>query len=1153
MLQANLKIDLFMLLVLALSSKFPSFPVNSIRAQLMLSICTLMSYGWDIFILVRRVNTESIYSYPSVIAIRFFGAVMMLSKAILFYEFLQNVQGAQRVRKYLHRRFRLFLFPLEQPKRIMRDVRGRYLALAWLHVVSFCMFLSLWFILVYVMDYNVYFLNGFSSQYLIWFLAGKAATTLACIFGLWYDIDVCLCLLHFGCCVFTMPAIRRYIRQRRAVLGGYPLAVSFFPFRFTLWQILKAVDLLVGGGLWVIVGMNAGSRKALEATMYAFLASLGFVLCVSDVWSLLIIIGIRWLLSRNKMLQKLPVTLRAAIPSAQASMYSDDSELDEFNLRCPIPIQPEKHQASKSNKKQPSGSKRNTVAHLKKDPISMASLMTTFLFPGRYLQEDGDVQSLSSDSDNGDNDDKDGEDSDVDHDWDEQSKLIAKKIEDKVQSTWSKFQQALTSYRNKVSNPGSKEASQIKRNKKRSGKGSKKTRIGVDPLSMTSFIEDMEEGKFQEADDEVETAPSYVDIGEIKVGTLRKKPVVEQSLLQSLRLQKEAEDSLLDDSKVGDDTMREGEMSFLTDDMSFLSANTNMSLATPFSSIKKAAGSTWFSSLQMKSSSKKARILPSLITDTRGDEENIPGWENDDRDDDVQDASELNASLQQEDETLQNTRRRMKVVNDIEDGTGAKDDSTMNHDFEEFDVLDQRIDQPYVRPKADGSSASKVEGANPIHRLRLASANKPTRVSVDVEDMEETGGFADSDNDNDRYANNKRYPIRKKLDFGEEENEVVAQEVTGKGQLTKKLMTKEIKVGADPLSQHFQQRMLCPNEELLQEKWKHWRYRWLASYLIPLRAQRVQFSWPLTTTGTTRGSGESSEATTLQTRPAYFDTQEEEFASRELLLQRLHALESSLRDLLERHPLHFQVFASSKHETTNEELSPSSLRPPSSPSSLDLLSPRKVFAQTLLRDDSGRLGVCIDDSSTIEEQATSRSKKEKTTWASKLFSGKSSSSANNTATSVSSASYLLVLWEFSIVPTGIKVAKQQQHANQVVHIATDFFIETHLCIDPSFVLEATPEKQALWHSYEEFLFRSLHWDTLPRYAHQVLDKDTKRLESRVDWTMFHVVAIDYAVLNPSTAKGGKGAKKRRQKTQATSSPDKPGLSSAELANAALFG
>eukprot|EP01033_Poteriospumella_lacustris_P006882 gene6882-4955_t len=965
LLRSNLQINLFVILVLAASTHFSHFPSGSIRTQLLIALCTLGSFGWDLFVLIRRISLGKGMSRATVITIRVFAALMMTSKAIVFYAFLRQVDGAQRVRKYLHRRFRLFLFPFEQPKRIMRDVRGRYLALAWIHVVSLVMFVTLWVVLVYVLDYNIFFLDSFSSQYLAWFLAGKAATTLACIFGLWYDIDVYLCLLHFGCCAFTMPAIRRYIRQRRAVLGGYPLAVSFYPLRFFLWQLLKGVDLMVGVGLWVIVGLSASSRRDTEASMYAFLASLGFVLCVSDIWSVLIIVGIRWLLSRYKMLQKLPVSLRAAIPSAQASFYSDDSELDDFNLRCPVPIavdkgrhrQPPSSSSSSSQKakRQRLSSDRSVVANLKRDPIALSSLMT--------------------------------------------SKLIARRIEDKVQSTWSKFSQALKRY-----GKGAQPAASMPRVKK---PRHRKRRVAIDPFALDHRL-----------------------------------PLVKW-------------------------------------------------ISSPFRAAMAA---------------KPSRVLPTLIPDRRADD-HVPGWEDDyDADNGPgAGADDLDVSLQDEDERLGTTRRRQKVArsdsdNDSDTGGGVD----VERSFEEFDVLDQRLDRggggggelhdAYARSKPDGGSASKFDGANPMHRWRGSSATKRTRRTQRVQ----------------RVAS---------------------------------------------MQTRVQQRLLCPTVDVWRQRWQHWRYRWLTACPVPLRAQRVQFAWPdeaapppmTTTTTTTLASDPPTKAT-------HFDTAEEEAATRQATHRRLTALRDSVCHLLQRHPLRFQLWDDA---------------PAAAAGSLDL-SPRKILAQTLLVDDSGRLGVWIaDDHDDGAGDAAPPSRSKTASWLSALTGGGGGGAAGGVAaggrgSGGGSASYVLVLWEFTVAsvwakqtPTTTAAAAAVDH---VVRVATDFVVEIHLAVDPSLLLEATPEQRRLWRGYEEFLFRSFHWDTLPRYAAVASvaapTADDASSAAAVSWATFHVVALDYAVLNATATT----ATVRPRRAGAPPKSDDsggggagPALSATELAQAALFG
>lgn len=339
----NFKMDILLLLVMSASLQFPYFDLRSVRPQLILSVFVLGSFGWNIYSLVRNDANR--------IAINFFVSLLMLSKVAVFVAYLRHTKGAPRVRKYLHRRFRLFLFPFQQPKRLMRDIRGRMLALAWIHAVSLILYSALLIVLWTVLDYNIYMLSTLTSNYLPWMLIAKIFTVGLCLLGLLYDTDIRLCFLHFGCCVFTMKYARKYIRQRIRTLGGYPLAFSFYRLRFSIWQCCKVLDILCGVGLWAVLVMNGRAARNMEVTVYAYLASLAFVLCLSDLWSTLITLGIRWLLYRHKILSRMPSKAVGATAAAvgakeekrggdeiavfvQTTIHSDDSELDDFNLRC---------------------------------------------------------------------------------------------------------------------------------------------------------------------------------------------------------------------------------------------------------------------------------------------------------------------------------------------------------------------------------------------------------------------------------------------------------------------------------------------------------------------------------------------------------------------------------------------------------------------------------------------------------------------------------------------------------------------------------------------------------------------------------------------------------------------------------------------------
>ena len=122
------KYNLIILLTLIISISFSSFPKNSIRPQLVITILFFLSLLLDILYLIHSPKIVSI-------ACKVFLVFSMLSKLLAIYDFLFYSEGSKRVRKYLIRRVRVFLFPLTRPRRIMREIRARILALEWIQFV----------------------------------------------------------------------------------------------------------------------------------------------------------------------------------------------------------------------------------------------------------------------------------------------------------------------------------------------------------------------------------------------------------------------------------------------------------------------------------------------------------------------------------------------------------------------------------------------------------------------------------------------------------------------------------------------------------------------------------------------------------------------------------------------------------------------------------------------------------------------------------------------------------------------------------------------------------------------------------------------------------------------------------------------------------
>ncbi len=305
------------ILTIAASVEFKSFPTKSVRPQIAIALASLLSIGVDIF----QMATEPMP--PLIITTIVF---VLCFKLLLLNAFFRNSQGAVRTRKYLDRRFRLFFIPLYEPRRIMRDVRGRMLAIGWLHLVASLFYFVLFMLLVLYLDYSVLYLNPSNGSWLPVFLACKTVSSIILLLGILYDTDIRLCLWHFGCLGCYIEYIRKYIRRKRIELHGFPLVFSFGKRRYYIFAFVKVVDILYGTYGWALVGYSFGTHfMSLDTNLKILFGLVAFCLVVFDLWVGALLLGVRWLLRRKKVVQSIGELLD-----------SDDSEIEEFGLRLDL-------------------------------------------------------------------------------------------------------------------------------------------------------------------------------------------------------------------------------------------------------------------------------------------------------------------------------------------------------------------------------------------------------------------------------------------------------------------------------------------------------------------------------------------------------------------------------------------------------------------------------------------------------------------------------------------------------------------------------------------------------------------------------------------------------------------------------------------------
>ena len=318
------------ILGLSASAEFRFFPLKSVRAQLVVSLAVLLSVAMDIW----QITVSSFA--PVLIATIVF---VMIAKLCLMYIFLRSSQGAERTRKYLNRRFRLFMIPLFEPKRIMRDVRGRMLAIGWMQLIAVFVYFVLYLVLLLQLEYSVLYLSPKTGASLPLFLILKSGSSALVLMGVLYDTDIRLCLWYFGCLGCAVDYIRKYIRSKRIELKGFPLAFSFAKIRFQMLAVLKLLDIGFGVYGWVIVGYSFGSRfNSLDTRLKIFYSAVCFSLTVFDLWSVALFLGVRWLLRRRKIIKKIGMLID-----------SDDSEIEEFGLRLSLEGVEEKRKEREEN------------------------------------------------------------------------------------------------------------------------------------------------------------------------------------------------------------------------------------------------------------------------------------------------------------------------------------------------------------------------------------------------------------------------------------------------------------------------------------------------------------------------------------------------------------------------------------------------------------------------------------------------------------------------------------------------------------------------------------------------------------------------------------------------------------------------------------
>jgi len=306
------------LLVLMASVAFKRFPSNSVRPQILLTVLTVLSIALDIHTFSRPPQVVSS-------AAKGLTACVLVCKCLALYYFLWLSEGADRARKYLQRRVRVFLLPVARPRKVMREIRARILALEWIQFVSMVGYFVLFIVGVSTVGFSRVMTSPSRGIPLAAFFPLKALSSGLVFLGFLADTDMILCLSYFGCLGWAMRYVKVYIHRKRQEYGGWPLPYGLNPYRFYVLCAVKFADVCWGIGGWVTLGTTFGAEFYNQNdNVIALVSGSVFMLLLSDVWCPILFYVVYSMLNDS---------VNEIQRHNHTGEESDDSELDEFNIR----------------------------------------------------------------------------------------------------------------------------------------------------------------------------------------------------------------------------------------------------------------------------------------------------------------------------------------------------------------------------------------------------------------------------------------------------------------------------------------------------------------------------------------------------------------------------------------------------------------------------------------------------------------------------------------------------------------------------------------------------------------------------------------------------------------------------------------------------
>jgi len=327
------------LLVLVGAISFGQFPTKSMRPFIALVFIVAMSVMLDAVSFARNADVVSTGS-------KCITALVIAAKGLAVYQFLtrdkhsagqiqEGEEGAAtligqapiaRARKFLSRRTRVFCITWKLPRRLMREVRNRILAIEVLQGATAIFMLTLFILSISRLGYNLgkpsnpHSSIGISPAVFLFVKAIFSGTIFAFLYA---DTDPLLAIHHYGCLGLCTRVAKEYIHAKREEYGGWPLAYAYNSLRFRMITWAKVVDVAWGIVGWVtyVFGVMEGI-EGVSPALRAFFACSIIAMLIADVWIPLLFYTVSWLVGKQEEVEALGI-----------DPDSDDSEIDELGLR----------------------------------------------------------------------------------------------------------------------------------------------------------------------------------------------------------------------------------------------------------------------------------------------------------------------------------------------------------------------------------------------------------------------------------------------------------------------------------------------------------------------------------------------------------------------------------------------------------------------------------------------------------------------------------------------------------------------------------------------------------------------------------------------------------------------------------------------------